>query len=275
MSRSFLALLAKKYKGLSIDVVVAVTRPALDFVNKHGNQLWPDARVVFHGVPARALESAALPGRVTGVVTREDNGAGDTLDLARRLQPDARRILVIAGVADYDQDQAEQARKVLATRAEPAQVEFLLGLSKQELVDRIKQEATNTIVLYLSEGRDHDGRPYTSREVLRAISAASPAPVYGLSETYMGLGTVGGVVESYDDRGRLVAERVRQIVAGMSPVPALADVPYRCVTDAGALRRRSLDDGKLPEGCDIRFAQRPFWREYPLRTLGALAVVLI
>ena len=31
----------------------------------------------------------------------------------------------------------------------------------------------------------------------------------------------------------------------------------------------------MPEGCEIRFAERPFWREYPLQTFGALAVVLI
>ena len=64
------------------------------------------------------------------------------------------------------------------------------------------------------------------------------------------------------------------MAAGKSPAPAVVNVPDRCITDATALRRWSLDEGKLPDGCEIRFAERPFWREYPLQTFGALAVVL-
>jgi signal transduction histidine kinase len=269
----FLALLAKKYKGLPIDVVVPVTQPALDFVNDHGKALWPGARIVFHGISARTLENAALAPHITGVVTRED--IGGTLDLARRLQPQARRILVIAGVSDLDQHLVNVTRKVLAKRAQTAEVEFLLGLSQPELVERVKREAADTIVLYLTQFRDRDGRPYTPRDFLRAISAVSPAPVYGLYETYVGYGVAGGAVEAYEDRGRIVAERVLQAVAGASPATALSTVPDRCITDARALSRWSLDEGRLPEGCEIRFGERPFWREYPLQTFGALAVVLL
>ena len=43
------ALLKKKYKALRIDVVVAVSRTALDFFERHGEQLWPGARVVYMG----------------------------------------------------------------------------------------------------------------------------------------------------------------------------------------------------------------------------------
>jgi signal transduction histidine kinase len=269
----YLSLLVKKYKGLRIDVVVAVTRPALDFVNDHGKELWPDARIVFHGVSARTLENTVLPPHVTGVVARED--LGGTLDLARRLQPQARRILVIAGVSDIDQYLIDETRRVLAGRPQTAEVKFLLGLPQRELVERVKREAADTIILYLAQFRDRDGRPYTPREVLRAISAVSPAPIYGPSETFVGYGTAGGVVESFEDRGRIVAERILAVSAGESPTPALADVPARCITDAGALRRWSLDEARLPEGCENRFAERPFWREYPLQTFGALAVVLL
>jgi signal transduction histidine kinase len=269
----FLALLVRKYKGLSIDVIVPVTQPALDFVINYGQQLWPGARIVFHGISAHALENAALPARVTGVVTRED--VGGTFDLAQRLQPHARRILVIAGVAELDQHLVDETRKMLAGRPQTAEVEFLLGLSQPELVERIKREAEDTIVLYLTEFRDRYGRPYTPRDLLRVIGAVSPAPVYGLYETYVGyFGMAAGSVESYEDRGRVVAEQVLQRVAGAAPAPAPATVPSRCIADSGALRRWSLDEGRLPEGCQIRSAERPFWREYPWQTFGALAVVL-
>jgi hypothetical protein len=240
----FLDLLVKKYNGLHIDIVVAITQPALDFVNEHGKELWPDAWVVFHTIPARTFENIALPPRQTGVVTRED--IGGTLDLARRLQPDAHRIVFIAGASVIDQHFVELARRAMAARSDQPEVEFLLGLSQSELVDRVKQEAAKTIVVYLSEFRDRDGRPYTPREVLRAISAESPAPVYNIAETQVGFGTVGGIMESYKDRGRLVAEQIRQVAAGTSPSSTLVDVPSRCITDAGALRRCRGKSGRPP-----------------------------
>jgi hypothetical protein len=100
----------------------------------------------------------------------------------------------------------------------------LLGLSQPELVERIKREAEDTIVLYLTEFRDRYGRPYTPRDLLRVIGAVSPAPVYGLYETYIGyFGMAAGSVESYEDRGRVVAEQVLQRVA--APAPTLPRFP--------------------------------------------------
>ena len=47
----FLALLVKKYKGFRIDVVVAITQPALQFAIEHGKELWPERLVVMEELP--------------------------------------------------------------------------------------------------------------------------------------------------------------------------------------------------------------------------------
>ena len=47
-----LALLSKKYSALRIDVVVAVSRPAIEFFERHGERLWPGARVVYNAFSA-------------------------------------------------------------------------------------------------------------------------------------------------------------------------------------------------------------------------------
>jgi hypothetical protein len=75
--------------------------------------------------------------------------------------------------------------------------------------------------------------------VLHAISTASPAPVYGLFETYVGFGIAAGNMEFYADRGRLVGQLVRDAIAGSPSAPApglgVSSVPSRCVADARAL----------------------------------------
>ena len=90
--------------------------------------------------------------------------------------------------------------------------------------------------------RDREGRPYIPREILRALAAASPAPVYGTHETYLGTGIAAGVTESYTNRGRMAAQRLLQLAAGET-IPVLSHVADFCAADARALRKWSLDEG--------------------------------
>ncbi len=267
-----LALLTKKYRALPIDVVVTVTKPAFDFYLRHGERLWPGARLVFHGLPDPGNGLPTVPPNAIGLVNRDDFGG--TLDLARRLQPNARRIVVVSGVSPLDVELEQRARQIVPNLAGAAAVEFLTGLPLAELVERVATESADTIVLYLTQFRDRDGRPYLPREVLRAMSDVSAAPIYGLFETYVGSGVAAGSMEFYADRGRMVGQLVREAVAGKSPTPAISSVPSRCVADARALQRWSLDERRLPGGCDVRFADRPLWRQYLWQIALALAVLI-
>ena len=270
-----LALLARKYSALRVDVVVAISQPALEFLRRHGEQLWPGARVVFSGWPGEVFDPAGLPPGSTAVVASSDFGG--TIDLARRLQPDARRILAISGASDLDKRNERLARQQLAARADKIPVEFLSGLPLPELVARVAAESPDTIVLYTAQFRDRDGRPYIPREVLRAFSSRSVAPVYGIVETYLGFGMAAGLAESYEEHGRLVGQLIREPLAGGSPAPdrVVLKVPNRCVADARALQRWSLDAARLPDGCEIRFAPHSLWREYLWQIVLTLAVVAV
>ncbi len=217
------------------------------------------------------LENVSLRDRTAGVIVRR-NMAG-TVDLARRLQPDAQRLLVVAGVSEVDKDIANEARKALATLPESLKVEYVLGLPQTELMELMAREPASSIVLYLTQFRDREGRPYTSRDVLRAMSAVSPAPIYSFGDTYLGYGIAAGIVEPFHSRGLVIAERLLQLAAGAS-IPVFSEVPDQCAADARALRKWSLDVRRLPEGCEIRFAGFSVWREYRWQILGTLAVVL-
>ncbi len=269
-----LALLAKKYKSVKIDVVVTVMQPALAFFKQHGDALWPGARVVFHGLPELTIEPRTLPPNAVGLVNVDDFEG--TVRLAQRLQPKARRILVIGGSSPLDMELNRRARELVPPMAGKSEVEFLVGAPLPDILTRVGAEPADTIILYLSEFRDRDGRPYLPRDVLRAISNASAAPVYGLFETYVGSGVAAGNMEFYADRGWRVGELVRETLNGHTypPSQAVFTVPSRCVADARALRRWSLDEDLLPSGCDVRFADRPLWRQYWWQLSLAFAIVL-
>jgi len=273
LERELAALLEKKYGALRIDVVVAISRTALDFFQRHGEQLWPGARVVFVGFLGYEFKPSALPPGASAVLSILD--VAGTIDIARRLQPDARRIVVVSGVAEVDRRAEQQAREALAKLDERVPGDFLSGLPLPELEARVAAEPPDSIVIYLAQFRDRDGRPYEPHEVLRAIVKTSRAPVYGAAETLLGLGAVAGSVASYETRGRLIGEQVRRALAGGPPDPShtVLAAPNRCVADARALQRWSLDAGRLPSGCEIRFKDVPIWRQYWWQIALTLAIV--
>ena len=273
MELELAALLARKYGALRINVVVAVSRTALDFFERHGEQIWPGARVVFVGFLGYEQNPSELPAGASAVVSILD--AAGTIDLARRLQPGARRIVVISGASEVDRRARQQAREALAKLDPRVPVEFLSGLPLPELVARVAAEPSDSIVIYLAQFRDRDGRPYEPHDVLRAIVKTSRAPVYGAAESVLGLGAVAGSVASYESRGRLVGELVHRALAGGPPDPSqiVRAAPNRCVADARAMQRWSLDERRLPDGCDIRFADRPLWRQYQWEISATLAII--
>jgi len=267
------AVLENKYRALRIDVVVAISRMALDFFVRHRERLWPGARVVYVGFLGYEFDPSALPPGASAVVSILD--VAGTIDIARRLQPRARRIVVVAGAAEVDRRAEQQAREALAEADERVPVEFLSGLPLPQLETQVAAEPPDSIVIYLAQFRDRDGRPYEPHDVLRGLVKTSRAPVYGAAESMLGLGAVAGSVASYETRGRLVGEQVRRALAGGLPDPsrAVLAAPNRCVADARALQRWSLDERRLPSGCEIRFEDVPIWRQYWWQIALTLAII--
>jgi signal transduction histidine kinase len=228
---------------------------------------------VFVGFLGYEFKPSALPPGAVAVLSLLD--VAGTIDIARRLQPGAHRIVVVSGVAEVDRRAERQAREALAKLDERVPKEFLSGLPLPELEARVAAEPPDSIVIYLAQFRDRDGRPYEPHEVLRAVVKASGAPVYGAAETVLGLGAVAGSVASYESRGRLIAEQVLRQLAGEAPDPSrtVLEAPNRCVADARALQRWSLDAGRLPSGCEIRFKDVPIWRQYWWQIALTLAIV--
>ena len=118
-----MSLLAKKYSALRIDVVVAVSRPAIQFFERHGDQLWPGARGVYESFSAEYVGPMALPANASEIVGYPNEA--ETIALAERMQPNARRIVVITGVSDVDKTAEQQARDALSTSTKRTVVEFL------------------------------------------------------------------------------------------------------------------------------------------------------
>lgn len=267
-----LALLRKKYRNLKVDVVVAAGRAAVLFAVQHRSEIWPAATIVFHSVPEADLREMTLDARTIGVPVRIEFDT--TLDLALRLKPATRRIAVVAGTADTDARHLELAGQALRNVAPTLEVQHLAGLTLADTVAAVRALPADTAVLYLTMFRDASGSPLVPRDVLTKLAAASPAPLFGIFETYLGEGIAAGSITSYEAQGRRAGELAARLLAGEDPaaIGKQQAVAPGCIADWRQLRRWGVAEHQLPADCAIRNREITAWDRYRWPILAALVV---
>ena len=273
IENELVALFAKKYAAMHVDAVVTFGPGAFEFVERHRSRLWPEARILYMGVPIELVRDRQLVPTTTGIPIQHD--LGGMADLALRLRPVTRRLIVISGSGDFDRTMAALARKQLEPYASRLTVEYWTDASSDEFLRRIAQLQNTDAVLYLAITRDARGRTFVPRDMLKQLSVASPAPIYGPFETYIGHGTVAGAVYSYEAHGRRMGELVHEALSNpLAAIPPVMMGRSSCMADANELRRFGIGEHQLPPGCDIRFSAPSLWREYRWYLVTALLVVL-
>jgi PAS domain S-box-containing protein len=271
----FLSLFQKKYGSRKIDLLMAAGADALDFAVRFRQLLLPGVPIVFYNVAEDALRGRPLQPGIAGVALRFN--LPGTLDLAVRLQPNARRIVVVSGASPYDRNWLRRAREALQAYEGRLEVSYWSGQPLQQLLENLAKVPADSIVLYLAFSDDGAGRTYSPADVAKRAAAATPAPVYGVLETYFGQGIVGGAFPSFEAHGMLAGEVALRVLAGEKPENiALQPSPLPVASvDWRELQRRSIDVSRLPPGSVVRFRAASMWEQYRWYIVGALAVIAI
>ena len=104
---NFASYVAQKYRGFHIDVVVAESSTALEFAVERFDEIFPGVPIVYGNAFEPVIDFSALPANVTG--RRIPLPFAETFALARRLQPDAKRVYLVTGAAEMDSTVTSQA----------------------------------------------------------------------------------------------------------------------------------------------------------------------
>jgi signal transduction histidine kinase len=265
--------LKAKYEGRRIDLVVPVATTALRFALEHRGKLFPGAAIVFCAVDEVGAASLDLDRDVTGVLMVVDAAA--TLEAARRLQPDVRRAVVVGGASPLDRIFLENVRQDLARHPPGIEVSYLSGLPMAELRQTLASLSPQTAVLYVSLFRDGAGRTFVSPNAISELAGVSSAPGYGLSDTYLGRGVVGGRVVSFDAQGRQAVELIGRTLARQSggPIPPIERGGNVNLFDWRELRRWGLDERRLPPGSILLHRDLSVWERDRWHVVGGASLI--
>ena len=264
-----------KYRARPPDLVIAVSGGALVFLAEHRAELFAGTPIVYCSVAGDPHPDHLSDAKIGEVMV--PNSVAPTLEMMLRLHPDTRQVAVVSGSGPRDRQFADVYRQEMAIFGNRVAFDWLTNLSMQELRGELSHLADHTVVLFLTMFQDAAGKTFTSRQALDAFAPASRAPNYGCYDTYLGHGTVGGSMVTFEEIGRKAAQLGIRILAGEDGQAAARSESHEAVPmfDWRQLRRWNISEQRLPPGSIVQFKEATYWEEHYRIIVTALSLCLL
>jgi two-component system, LuxR family, sensor kinase FixL len=273
---AFARYLRERYSGRRIDVIVPFLEAALEFLLAHREELlFTGIPVVAAGTERRHAEGAQLPPGITTIPIIHDYDR--TLGLALALQPDAREVLVVHGVADYDLRRLEEARRSLERHAPRLRYRMVGGVPLPEIENAVRNLPSQSFVLFLSMVRDAEGRSLVGQDYAGRFAEVSPVPIYGTFGSHVARGTLGGAITDAAAIGQVTSAVVSQVLSGNPPSGMIAvEMPEPPLqVNWRAIEKWRIPPQRIPPDAEILFRESRLWDAYRNIVLAALAALLL
>ena len=200
------------------------------------------------------------------------------IDIALRLQPDAKRIVVVGGVSEYSRAEIKRTTDQLEPYRKRIEIQYMLDFPMEEMERRLAALSRDSIVLQLPIFRDAGGAIRVPRELAARLSAVANAPSYMYYDTAIGFGQVGGALANWAGQKEMIGRIARELLSGAPRRESLLmhpPVKSLCVVDWREMNRWNLSIERLPPDCEVRFREPTFWEQFHREALIVLAVLLI
>ena len=267
-------LLVEKYQGRKIDVIVAMGPRPIMFMSHFAKTFFPDVPVVFGGSSEVQAGNPTLGPRFTGSWMKLE--PAKTLDAILKLLPHTQHVVVVGGTSAFDKGIEAPVRTALSSHPAAVDFTYLTDLTMSDLLERVRHLPSGTVILYTTFFRDAAGNQFVNATTaLPMISEAANAPVFGISDTYLGHGSVGGYVLSFAEQGRIASQVVLEIFHGKSP----RDIPIQTspsvyMFDWKQLKRWGLSERNLPPGSIVLFREPSGWERAKWIILTTVFIIL-
>ncbi|MBP8646735.1 MAG: PAS domain-containing protein, partial [Syntrophobacteraceae bacterium] len=267
--------LVQKYEGEKVDVVVCLDNPALAMVLQFRDELFPDVPLVFAGINHFDEEMLAGRRHVTGVAEVTD--IKGTLDLALRLHPRTRQVFVVNDHTLSGLAARREMEAVASSLDGRVKICFLPEATIEETVSELRSLPPDSLVLILSYATDKEGESMSLARSTRLLTAAAQVPVYGVHETRLGHGIVGGLLLGGREHGRRAGEMVLRILAGVEPdrIPVDTSTTSIPMFDHEQLQRFHIPLSALPPGSLLYNKPMSLLETHPNLVAGTLAVLIL
>ncbi|MGC3963512.1 MAG: hypothetical protein QM803_09345 [Rhodocyclaceae bacterium] len=276
LAPELVAMLRKKYAAHQVDLVVVIGDVALDLADRYRDEVWPGIPIMAGGIENSRLEARGRPLDMPVAPLRVD--VDRTLAVIEALQPSATNLIVISGMSPVDRRWLDRASRTAAQRPSRAwNIEQWVGLSIEELQQRLKALPRNTAVLYTTMYQDHAGRRYFPVDAVRPMVQASAVPIYGWYANFVeqGLTATGGPMD-FPQEGKRLGDMALAMLAGR-PTTRYTEAPAskKCVVNVGQVEALGLDLDTVPAHCQLINWPPSVWRDHRVTVIAIAAIIVL
>lgn len=268
-------LILHRYRDRKLDLIIALGKNPLNFIVHVHERAFEGVPVVFGGGFIGQNDSVKLNSHYTG--TWESFEPDQTLEVALRLQPGTKHVVVVGGKTSFDLELEAWFRERLRRYESSVDITYLTDLPMPQLLDALSHLAPNTVVLLTHIGQDSAGTNFVgASQADPMVVKASNAPVFGPSDVDLEHGEVGGYLNSFALEGKNIGEMATRILNGESPtnIPVVKGTNVY-MFDWRALRRWGLKESNLPPGSIVLNRQPTVWEAYKRYIVGAASLILL
>ena len=269
-----LELVRQRHKDCKIELIVTLQTEGLKFLLDMGPGFYPEVPVIALILPPGFKLPATNRRIITHTVIPE---LKPTLEVGLKLVPGAERVYVVNGTRPMDKWLEGMARKDFKAWEDRLEFHFLSNLPLDKIMATVSEAPEKSIVYLTSFSMDVTGRYLRNTEVSQELASYSKAPVFGLVDTMIGHGNIGGSMISFQHIGTKAGELVLDILGGtkkIENIPATMKVPQVYIFDWRQLKHWGLSASRLPAESRIINKELTLW-DLRYYIAGALIFIIV
>ena len=260
------------FGGSEPDLIVPVGGPAARYALRFRQQLFPSAPLLLAGVEARHLKTFTLDTNTTTVAMTVDFPG--LVEHARRILPGTTNFAVVLGRSRLEVFWKEQLQREFTVFTNQVGFTWLDQYSLTEMQEQVGRLPPHSAIFYVTLLVDAAGVPYEADKAIKALYAAANAPIVGLGDQGLGLGSVGGPMRDPRTMGQETARVATRILNG-EPPGEIHVSPMTPVYDWRELRRWNISEDRLPPGSLVKFREPTVWERHRDFIIAGVSLMVV
>jgi two-component system cell cycle sensor histidine kinase/response regulator CckA len=253
-----------KYADKIIDVIILSDDNALIFMQQYHDEIFSQVPVVFCGINDIKNAQTLSKEYFVGIIETQD--IRSNIELITTVLPATE---TVAFVTDGTPTGLGARKEVVEAQAEFSDLDFIYlngeELTTDELLEYLRELDLHSAVLAPAWYRDKDNVYFNNSEIYPLLTQNSPVPVFTPSAANMGLGPIGGKVNSGTVQGKLAAQYALSIFNGslsLSEFTLNMKGENAYMFDSKQLSRFGIDELLLPAGSIVINRPFSFYKRY-------------
>lgn len=272
--QKLIELYRHKYPHSRLDLVIGIGDEETDFLIAYTEDLFGEIPMVVLSGNPKALQRNSLKPHMTSLVWEAD--IQGNIQLIQELIPETRYVYVISGSSETDRAAERGVRKALQQYKGPLEINYISDISKEDLLEKVARLPKNSAIFYTVFSRDATRTSFISKNFVSVVSEKANAPVFGVLDSYIGQGIVGGSLLSAEEEGRKTAHLAVRILKGEPPVDIYpVRVMNHLMFDWRQMQRWRISEDRLPPGSIVQFKPPSPWQLYHDYIIAVILLMLL